>query len=75
MRRLQRDPMTQSRGAQILGSSWGAAALSTRSSIPMSGEGSRSCSGVATPQSLSLPLMTRERKGCGTLSVTIARRR
>jgi hypothetical protein len=61
-------------GAQILGPSWGAAASSPCSSILMSGEGSRSCSGAAIPQSLSLPLMMRERKGCRKLSVTIAMR-
>jgi hypothetical protein len=72
MRRLQRDLMPQSRGAQILGPSWGAVASSPLSSIPKSGERSRSCSGAAIPQSLSLPLMMRERKGCGKFSVTIA---
>jgi hypothetical protein len=75
MRRLQRDPMPRSWGAQIPGLSWGAAASSPHSSIPLSGEGSRSCSRAAIPQSLSLPLMMREGKGCGKLSVTIARRR
>jgi hypothetical protein len=74
MRRLQRDPKPRSWGAQILGPSWGAAASSPRSSIPMSGERSRSCSGAAIPQSLSFPLMMRERKGCGKFFVTIARR-
>jgi hypothetical protein len=75
MRGLQRDLMPRSWGAQILGPSWGAAASSPRNSIPMSGEGSRSCSGAAIPHSLSLPLMMRERKGCGMLSMTIARQR
>jgi hypothetical protein len=75
MRWLQRDPMPRSRGAQIRGPSWGAAALSPRSSIPMSGEGSRSCSRVAIPQSLSLPLIMSWRKSCGIISVNIARRR
>jgi hypothetical protein len=37
MRRLKRDLKPRSRGAQILGPSWGAAASSPRSSIPMSG--------------------------------------
>jgi hypothetical protein len=74
MCRLQRDVMPRSRGAQILGPSWGAAASSPRSSIPMSGEHSRSCSRATIPQSLSLPLMIRERKGCRKFSVTIAMR-
>jgi hypothetical protein len=75
MRRLQRDPMPRSRGAQTRGLSWGAAASSPRSLIPMSGEGSRSCSGAAIPESLSLPLMMRWRKRCGVLSMSITRRR
>jgi hypothetical protein len=52
----------------------GSKGLIPRSSILMSGEGSRSCSGDAIPQNLSLPLMMRERKGCGELSMTIVTR-
>jgi hypothetical protein len=37
--------------------------------------GYRLCSGAATPQSLSLPLMMSWRRSCGVLSVSIARRR
>jgi hypothetical protein len=74
-RRLQRDPMPRLRGTQNRGPSWGAAALSPRSSIPMSGEGSRSCSRAVIPRSLSLPLMMSWRKSCGIISVNITRRR
>jgi hypothetical protein len=75
MRRMQRDPMPRSRGTQTRGPSWGAAASSPRSLIPMSGEGSHSCPRAAIPQSLSLPLMMSWRKSCGVLSVSIMRRR
>jgi hypothetical protein len=65
MHQLQRDPMPRLRGAQNHVPSWGAAALSPRSSIPMSGKGSSSCSRVVIPRSLSLPLMMSWRKSCG----------
>lgn len=41
---------------------------------PNEWEHNRLCSGAAIPQSLSLPLMMRERKSCGKFSVTIAMR-
>jgi hypothetical protein len=73
MPRPRRDPMPRPQGAQNHGPSWGAAALSPRSSIPMSGEGSRSCSGPAIPRSLSSPSMMSWRKSCGIISVSITR--
>jgi hypothetical protein len=44
MHQLQRDPTPRPWGAQNRGPSWGAAALSPCSSIPMSGVGSRDTS-------------------------------
>jgi hypothetical protein len=69
------DPAPRSRGAQNRGPSWGAAALSPCSSIPMSGVGSRSCSGAATPRSPSFPLTLSWRSSSGIISVNISRRR
>jgi hypothetical protein len=75
MHRLQGDPTPQSRGAQNRGPSWGAATLSPCSSIPMSGVGSRSCSGAATPRSPSSPSTMSWRSSFGIISVNIPRRR
>jgi hypothetical protein len=50
MHRLQGDPTPWSRGTQNHGPSWGAAALSSHSSTPMSGVGSHSCSGATPPR-------------------------
>jgi hypothetical protein len=75
MHRLQGDPTPRWRGAQNRGLSWGAAALSLCSSIPMSGVGSRSCSGAATPRSPSSPSTMRWRRSLRIVSVSIPRRR
>jgi hypothetical protein len=55
--------------------SWGAAALPLRSSIPMSGVGSHSGSGAATPRSPSSPSTMSWRRSLGIVSVSIPRRR
>jgi hypothetical protein len=64
-------------GAQSHGPSWGAVALSPRSSTPASGVGSRSCSGAAAPriQNPSSPSTMSWRRGPEIVSVTIPRRR
>jgi hypothetical protein len=62
-------------GAQNRGPPWGAAALSPRSSIPMSGVGSRSCSRAATPRRPSSPSTTSWRSSFGIIFVNIPRRR
>jgi hypothetical protein len=67
------DPTPRPRGTQNHGPSWGAAALSPRSSIPMSGVGSRSCSGAATPRSPSSPSTMSWRSSFRIISVNIPR--
>jgi hypothetical protein len=72
---LQGDPTPWWKGAQNRGLSWGAAALPLRSSIPMSGVGSRSGSRAATPRSPSSPSTMSWRRSFGIVSVSIPRRR
>jgi hypothetical protein len=68
-------PTPRSRGTQNRGPSWGAAALSPCSSTPMSGVGSRSCSGAATPRSPSFSLTKSWRSSSEIIFVNILRRR
>jgi hypothetical protein len=75
MHRLQGDPTPRPGGAQNCGPPWGAATLSPRSSIPMSGVGSRSCSGAATPWSPSSPSAMSWRSSFEIIPVNILRRR
>jgi hypothetical protein len=67
------DPTPRWRGAYNRGLSWGAAALSLRSSIPMSGVGSRFGSGAAAPRSSSSPSTMSWRRSLGIVSVSIPR--
>jgi hypothetical protein len=77
MHRLQGDPTPWSRGAQSRGPSWGAAALSPRSSTPASGVGSHSCSGAVAPRiwNPSSPSTMSWRRGPRIVFVSIPRRR
>jgi hypothetical protein len=69
------DPTPWWTGVQNRGLSWGATALLLRSSIPMSGVGSRSGSGAAPPRSPSSSSTMSWRRRLGIVSVSIPRQR
>jgi hypothetical protein len=68
-------PTPWRRGAQNRGPSWGAATLSSRGAIPMSGVGRRSGSGPVVPRNPSSFLTMSGRSSLRTSSVSVPRQR